>query len=86
MTKPEAKALADSRFWETMTPRQRAEFQLSEPLLCMPFDVFQAAVEATLGRAVHTYEFTTFWVDRLRAEFRGEVGPPEVSRDLGAIP
>ena len=52
MTEAEAITLADSKFWETMTMRERAVFQMFESRLCMPFSVFHEAMEATLGRPV----------------------------------
>jgi hypothetical protein len=57
LTKDEAVALADSKFWEKLTPRERAEFQLQEDRLCMPFAIFHEAVEIALGRPVFTHEF-----------------------------
>lgn len=57
MTKEKAIALAESKFWEGMTHRQIAEFQMCEEKLCMPFSVFHEAVEKTLGRPVYTHEF-----------------------------
>jgi hypothetical protein len=57
MTKNEAIALYESRFWKQMSHEEIAKFQLMEPLLCMPFDVFHEAVEKTLGRPVFTHEF-----------------------------
>jgi len=57
MTKESAIALAESKFWEGMTHRQIAEFQMIEEKLCMPFSVFHEAVEKTLGRPVFTHEF-----------------------------
>jgi hypothetical protein len=57
MTKEKAIALAESKFWEGMTHRQIAEFQICEEKLCMPFSVFHEAVEKTLGRPVYTHEF-----------------------------
>jgi len=57
MTKENAIALAESKFWEGMTHRQIAEFQMCEEKLCMPFSVFHEAVEKTLGRPVYTHEF-----------------------------
>ena len=57
MTKKEAIALHDSKFWEPMTYAERAKFQLFEPKLCMPFGVFHEAVEKALGRPVFTHEF-----------------------------
>lgn len=57
MTKEKAIALAESKFWEGMTHRQIAEFQMCEEKLCIPFSVFHEAVEKTLGRPVYTHEF-----------------------------
>lgn len=57
MTKESAIALAESKFWEGMTHRQIAEFQMCENKLCMPFSVFHEAIEKTLGRPVFTHEF-----------------------------
>jgi hypothetical protein len=57
MTREEAISLSESKFWEGMTLRERAVFQINEPLLCMPFDVFHEAVEKTIGRPVFTHEF-----------------------------
>lgn len=57
MTKEKAIALAESKFWEGMTHKQIAEFQMCEEKLCMPFPVFHEAVEKTLGRPVYTHEF-----------------------------
>jgi hypothetical protein len=57
MTREEAVAKFDSKFWETMSYAERAKFQISEERLCMPFDVFQEAVEKHLDRPVFTHEF-----------------------------
>ena len=70
MTREEALAKAATRWWESATDREIAEFQLAEPLLCLPFGEFHRAVEAVLGRPVWTHEFARF--DWLLAELRGE--------------
>jgi len=57
ITKERAIKLANSEFWEKLTYRERAIFQLSHRLLCMPFSVFHEAVEKALGRPVFTHEF-----------------------------
>lgn len=57
MTKEEAIRLAESKFWESMSFHERAVFQINEPLLCMPFEVFHEAVEKSIGRPVFTHEF-----------------------------
>jgi hypothetical protein len=84
MTKDEAIALAESHFWEQMTLRDRAMFQLHEELLCMPFDVFHEAVEKTLGRPVFTHEFAR--MDSLRRELNGERPPPTLAEIMDLIP
>ena len=48
MTEAEAITLADSKFWETMTMRERAVFQMFESRLCMPFSVFHEAIDEAL--------------------------------------
>lgn len=85
MTKTEARRLYDSRFWEDMSSLKRAKFQLWEDKLCMPFGVFQEAVEETLGRPVCTHEFGTNR-DGLKAELLGEADPPTMQEILGLIP
>lgn len=57
MTREEAIALYESRFWEPMSYYDRAMFQLWEDKLCMPIGVFHEAIEKALGRSVWTHEF-----------------------------
>ncbi len=76
LTKEQANALYDTKFWEGMTAREIAESQLSEDLLCMPFDILHGAVEKALGRSVWTHEFGTVGIAGLRAElFEGKPAP-----------
>ena len=49
MTEEQASALYDSEFWLDMTFQERAIFQIFTARMCMPFDVFQEAIEKTLG-------------------------------------
>ena len=85
LTKEQAVQLASSRFWESLTPRQIAEFQLHEPLLCMPFGVFHEAVEMALGRSVWTHEFGLA-LDGLKRELMGEKPAPSFDEILALIP
>ena len=39
-----------------MSYKEIAKFQINEERLCVPFDVYQKAVEKTLNRAVFTHE------------------------------
>jgi hypothetical protein len=84
LTPAEAVALAESEFWKLMDFRARAEFQLHQECLCMPFDVFHEAVEKALGRPVWTHEFAA--PDRLKAELRGDSPPPTMQQILDLIP
>lgn len=85
LTLEQAKRLAASEFWKDMTERQRAEFQLNEDRLCMPFPVFHEAVEKALGRPVYTHEFGLD-VEGLRRELRGERPAPTFEEVLTLIP
>lgn len=85
MKKEEAVALFDSKFWESMSYRDRAVFQMHEPRLCMPFDVFHEAVEKTLGRPVFTHEFSMN-KEGLQRELMGEQAAPTFDEILALIP
>ena len=66
-----------------MTARQKAEFQLTQDKLCMPFQVFHEAIEATLGRPVYTHEFGLNYEGLGRELFQG--GKPPTLRDIIAM-
>lgn len=57
LTREQAIALHDSGAWKQWSAAERALFQMQQDCLCMPFDEFHKAVEATLGRPVWTHEF-----------------------------
>lgn len=84
LTKEQAIAFAKNKLYETMTYRQRAEFQIEQRLLCMPFDVFHEAMEKTLNRPVFTHEFA--FRDELRKELYGEKDAPTFEEILDLIP
>jgi len=75
-TREQAIAFDESKAWESMTFRQRAEFQMVTELLCMPFDVFHEALQKTLGRPVFTHELADW--DSITAELFGEKGSPSM--------
>ena len=85
MTEDEAKKLAASGFWETMSHRDRAMFQMHEKKLCMPFDVFHEAMEKTLERPVFTHEFGLNY-EGLKAELLGEAEAPTFEEIMALIP
>lgn len=57
LSKDEAIIFYNNNLWEPLSFRQRAEFQIKQDRLCMPFDKFHEAIEKTLGRPVFTHEF-----------------------------
>ena len=78
-------ALYESKFWEQMSFRDRAMFQMFEDLLCMPFGVFHEAVEKALGRPVFTHEFGLNR-EGLRRELLGESPAPTMGDIIALIP
>ena len=85
LTKEQAVAFCDQKLWEDMSDRERTEFQMEQDRLCMPFDVFHAAIEKTLGRPVFTHEFGLNR-EGLRKELRGERPAPTFEEIVGMIP
>jgi hypothetical protein len=66
MTKKEAEEKFDSGWWKNASPAEIVAFQLWERRLCLPFGEFHSALEAVLGRPVHTMEF--MFSDALKKE------------------
>lgn len=85
MTKEQAIELSESGFWEHLTPRQVAEFQMSEKLICMPFSVFHEALEESLGRPVFTHELGMN-IDGIKAELFGGKPAPSLREIIDLIP
>lgn len=85
LTQEEAIALSKTEFWKNMSHRDLAMFQMFEPRLCMPFDVFHEAIEKTLGRPVFTHEFGLN-ADGIRKELLGEAPAPTFEEILNLIP
>ena len=85
MTKDEAIAFHDSKAWEALTDRERAELQLSVEVLCMPFSVFHESIEKALGRPVFTPEFGLNW-NGLKAELAGAEDTPTLEEIIDLIP
>lgn len=84
MTEEEAIKLYDSGFWKHLDHKERAEFQLQEPRLCMPFGVFHEAVEKAIGRPVYTHEFVD--LAHLLAELRGDKPHRTMEEIMALIP
>ncbi len=86
MTKKQAIAFHDSEAWKAWSVLDRALFQLQEPLLCMPFAVFQEAVEKALGRPVFTHEFAFGGRERMLEELCGDRTAPTLIEIMELIP
>lgn len=65
LTRGEAVAFYETEQWKAMTDLEIARFQLQQNRLCMPINVFKAALSAALGRPVYTHELAS---DELREE------------------
>lgn len=83
MTKDEAIAKAETAWWRSASDREIVEFQLYEPLLCMPFSDFHGATERVLGRPVFSHEFAR--PEWLQAEFEGRREPLDPIDSLKAL-
>ena len=83
-TKEKAIELANSKFYEKMTDEQIFEFQGSQRLMCMPFDVFHKATESVLSRPVFTHEFVKW--DNLKDEYYGKKPKPTLKQIIEMIP
>jgi hypothetical protein len=83
--KEKAIQLYNSNWWEGLSYREIAEFQLFTTELCCPFDVFHEAVEKSLGRPVFTHEFGLNY-QGICEEFLGEKESPTIDEILNMIP
>lgn len=84
LTEEQSKAFAENGDWEQLSLKERAEFQLYQNRLAMPFGEFHAATEHALGRPVYTHEFAD--PQSLRDELIGIVGQPSFAEILGKLP
>jgi hypothetical protein len=85
LTHEQAIELYKNEFWKSMSFRERAEFQMSERKLCMPFDIFHEALEKTLGRSVYTQEFALNF-QGLKDELFSGKKPPTLEEIIKLIP
>jgi len=85
LTKEQAVALYESKFYEALSYEEKVRFQLFEARLCMPFNVFHEAITKVLNRAVFTHEFGLNY-DGLVQEYLGTKPPPTMDEIIGLIP
>lgn len=83
-TKEQAIAFGENKLYEPLSYRERAELQLFQDKLCMPFDVFHEAITKALGRPVFTHEFA--FRDELIKELNGEKDAPTLEEIINLIP
>lgn len=83
--KEKAIQLYETEWWKERSYREIAEFQLFTAELSCPFDVFQEAVEKSLGRPVFAHEFGLNY-GGICKEFLGEKKPPTMNEILHMIP
>jgi len=84
LTEEQAKDFYHSGKWKEMDLNTRAEFQMLQNRICMPFDEFHKSVEARLGRPVWTHEFA--FRDRIFDEMFGDKPKPTLQEILELIP
>jgi hypothetical protein len=84
LSRAAAKELFVSGFWEGMSAREIALFQLSQERLCIPFGVFHEATEEALGRSVWSHEFAKG--DLLMAELLGDRTAPTFQEIVDMVP
>lgn len=84
LTKEQAIALAETKWWENCTDEEIVRFQFFQDKLCMDFGEFHRAVEAVAGRPVWTHEFA--FKDRLIEELYGDKPKPTLEEIMNLIP
>jgi len=85
LSEEEAILIYESGKWKDWSDRALVGFQLFQRRLCMPFDVFHAAIERVLDRPVYTHEFGLNW-DGLVAEYLGKAKKPTLKEIIDLIP
>ena len=85
MTKEQAIELSKTAFWKDLSYEGIVKFQLFEPLLCMPFEVFHEALEKCLNRPVFTHELGLNY-EGIKLEFLKEKPAPTLEEIINLIP
>jgi hypothetical protein len=85
LTKGEACRIYDTKEYENWSDREKVAAMLYGKLVCMPFDVFHAAIERVLDRPVFTHEFG-YNFDGIVKEFEGTGKKPNLEEVIEMIP
>lgn len=83
LSRKEASEIYDSEWWEDASYQEIVAFQLFEPRLCMPFDLFHEAAGKVLRRPVYTHEFA--FVEQLREEYLTNRPPMTLGESLSRL-
>jgi hypothetical protein len=85
ITKEQAIILEESKFWEGMSAIEIAKFQMEAQLMCIPFEIFFAALKVALGRPIFYHELGLNW-HGIKAELWGEKTSPSLEEIVNLIP
>lgn len=85
LTKEEAIRIYDTKEYENWNDREKVAAMLYGKLLCMPFDVFHAAIERVLDRPVFTHELGLNY-EGIVKEFEGTGKKPTIEEIINLIP
>lgn len=85
LSKAEAVALYETKWWEDANDASIAAFQMSQDRLCCPMSVFNKALSNALGRSVYTHEHTSSNKDNLLKELQGKIRAPTFEEILALL-
>ncbi len=84
-TTEELKRLEELRWYETKTPDEIVDFQLSVAELCMPAERFQAAAEAVFKHPVDLESLSDCWMALLEERREMKAAPCSPSQESGPV-
>ena len=84
-TAEELKRLEELRWYETKTPDEIVDFQLSVAELCMPAERFQAAAEAVFKHPVDLESLSDCWMALLEERREMKAAPCSPSQESGPV-
>ena len=86
LTREEAIRFGESGVWREWTDLQIVRLQLFQDCLCVPLDIYYAAIKRVLHRPVLSHEFSTPNIEALRAECLGDKPSPTWEEIIALIP
>lgn len=67
----------DSKIYQSWTSEQIVRLQLFTKELCVPFELFQTAIEKCLGYSVFTHQFVTQYDNLVKDFLKGNPKPTQ---------